>query len=85
MGTTMEPTVSMTLKGIPESLLSRLREEADRERRSLNQQAILLLERALERPTRSFGELFDEFVERHGVPGFGDEELGSLRGAAEPN
>lgn len=81
----MEPTVSMTLKGIPESLLTRLREEADRERRSLNQQAILLLEKALERPTRSFGELFDEFVERHGVPGFGDEDLNPLRGSSPSN
>ncbi len=35
---------SLTLKNVPESLLRALRRAADRERRSLNQQAILLLE-----------------------------------------
>lgn len=38
---------SITLKGIPEEVKERLEKLADRERRSLNRQAILLLERAL--------------------------------------
>lgn len=39
---------SLTLKGIPETLLERLRNRAKTERRSLNQQAIRMLEEALE-------------------------------------
>lgn len=38
---------SLTLKNLPAELLERLRERAEEERRSLNQQAIHILERAL--------------------------------------
>ena len=38
---------SLTLKGIPDDLLERLRERARDERRSLNQQALVLLEQGL--------------------------------------
>ena len=38
---------SLTLKKIPEALLRELRRTAEKERRSLNQEIILLLERAL--------------------------------------
>ncbi len=38
---------SLTLKDLPDDLLERLRERARQERRSLNREAILLLERAL--------------------------------------
>lgn len=41
---------SLTLKNLPDDLLDRLRERADDERRSINQQAIYILERALEDP-----------------------------------
>ena len=38
---------SLTLKNLPDHLLDLLRDRADKDRRSLNQQAIYLLERAL--------------------------------------
>jgi hypothetical protein len=38
---------SLTIKGIPEELLVRLRAEAQRERRSVDQQALVCLERGL--------------------------------------
>ncbi|MEM9557633.1 MAG: Arc family DNA-binding protein [Acidobacteriota bacterium] len=41
---------SFTLKNLPPELLERLRERAADERRSVNQQAIHMLEQALERP-----------------------------------
>ena len=45
---------SLTLKNVPDDLLDRLRAQARRERRSLNQEALYLLEQALgARPTRS--------------------------------
>jgi hypothetical protein len=40
---------SITLKDIPEELLDRLREAASRERRSIAQQALLLIEGGLDR------------------------------------
>ena len=47
---------SLTLKGIPSELMRQLREMAKCERRSLNQQAFLILERALSGPRPSFSE-----------------------------
>jgi len=38
---------SLTLKGIPDDLMERLRERARAERRSLTQQALVLLEKGL--------------------------------------
>lgn len=38
---------SLTLKNVPDALLERLRSAASRERRSLNQQALVLLEGGL--------------------------------------
>ncbi len=42
---------SLTLKDIPEDVLEELRELAKRERRSLNRQALVLIEGGLERET----------------------------------
>ena len=57
---------ALTLKGIPEEVMDRLRALADRERRSLNQQAILLLERALAEEPASFKEAYRGFREARG-------------------
>lgn len=40
------PTSNILIKGVPPELKRRLREEADRNRRSVNQQILLILERA---------------------------------------
>lgn len=59
--------------------MERLRELANQERRSLNQQAILLLERAVaETPTR-FGTAYDRFREAHGASPLEDDDLVELR------
>jgi antitoxin FitA len=42
---------SLTIKGIPDELLERLREIAAEHRRSLNSEVIYRLERSVERPT----------------------------------
>jgi hypothetical protein len=45
--------LTLTLKGLPPKLLRSLRAAAERERRSLNQQVIHLLEEALQRRGRA--------------------------------
>jgi predicted transcriptional regulator len=57
---------ALTLKGIPDDVMERLRELADSERRSLNQQAILLLERALAEHPASFETAYRRFREQRG-------------------
>lgn len=46
---------TLTLKGLPEELHERLKEQAERHRRSMNSEAIMILERAL-MPTRQSAE-----------------------------
>jgi hypothetical protein len=70
---------AITLKGIPEDLMERLRTLADEERRSLNQQAILLLERAIAEEPRSFSSAYRQFRERHGTSPLEEGDLEGLR------
>ncbi|WP_022835473.1 FitA-like ribbon-helix-helix domain-containing protein [Salisaeta longa] len=46
---------TLTLKGLPEELHDRLKEQAERHRRSMNSEAIMILERTL-MPTRQSAE-----------------------------
>ena len=57
---------SLTLKGLPDDLLDRLRARAEGQRRSLNQEAIRILETALRTPEPSLLDAHRAFVERHG-------------------
>ncbi|MDP2270415.1 MAG: hypothetical protein Q8K32_06745 [Archangium sp.] len=59
---------TLTLKQVPDSLLERLRAAAHRERRSANQQALYLLEQALELSRPSFGEALTRFRDEEGPP-----------------
>lgn len=63
--------------------MEKLRNVAEEERRSLNQQAILLLERALEEKRPSFTEVYEAFLREHGPSPLDDESFetafGSLR------
>ena len=70
---------SLTLKGIPDDVMKRLRRRAEAERRSLNQEAIRLLETALEEPRPRFTEAHEAFVRRHGPPPFDDGFFEGLR------
>ncbi len=53
--------VTLTLKNVPDTLLERIRSDAQRERRSLNQHAIHLLEQALGGARPSFGEAIERY------------------------
>jgi len=70
---------ALTLKGIPEDVMERLRKLAEVERRSLNQQAILLLERAVAEQPASFGTAYRRFRERHGPSPLEEDDLRRLR------
>jgi len=74
-----EEMASLTLKKIPEAVMKGLRTLAERERRSLNQQAILLLERGLEEDRPGFLEAHEAFVRVHGAPPFGEDFFEHLR------
>ena len=64
---------SLTLKGIPDEVMARLRERAEAERRSLNQQAIWLLETALEEARPSFTDAYEAFFKEYGPSPLDDE------------
>ena len=64
---------SLTLKGIPDRVMDRLRQQADAERRSLNQQAIRLLETALDDARPSFADAYQGFLQAHGPSPLDDE------------
>ena len=74
---------SLTLKGIPAQLMKRLREVADLERRSLNQQAILILERALANARPGFSETYDAFMKQAGSSPLEADDLENLRDTEE--
>ena len=59
---------TLTLKQVPELLLERLRTEAHRQRRSVNQQALFLLEQTLQRGRPSFGAALARFIDDEGPP-----------------
>ena len=72
---------SITLKGVSDALKERLEELADPERRSLSQQAILPLERALvleralaDKPT-GFERAYRRFRDEHGPSPFRESPL----------
>ncbi|MEM1041463.1 MAG: hypothetical protein AAGI91_02435 [Bacteroidota bacterium] len=76
----MTLVASLTLKGIPDDTLARLRKRAASERRSLNQQAIWLLEAALDEPRPSFREAHEAFTEKYGPSPFDDETFDEVFG-----
>jgi len=70
---------SLTLKGIPADVLDKLRSMAENERRSLNKQAILILERAVSPTGVGFAAAYEAFTSRHGPSPLADEDLSGLR------
>ena len=70
---------AITVKGIPEDLMERLRTLAEEERRSMNQQTIRLLEEALEARRPAFMDLYESLLERHGPSPLRREDLEGLR------
>lgn len=74
---------SLTLKSIPETLLEQLRSLAEKERRSLNQQTILLLEQALQAERSPFMDRYEAFVKQHGKSPLDENDLDGLRSHEE--
>jgi predicted transcriptional regulator len=74
---------SITLKGLPDELKGRLEEIADRERRSLNQQAILFLERAVAEEWAGFDRAYRQFREKRGPSPLEEGDLEGLRDRGE--
>ena len=74
---------SITLKGIPDELKKRIQKLADQERRSLNQQAILLLERAVAEEPMGFKRAYQRFRDKHGPSPLRDRDLDGLRSEEE--
>ena len=71
---------TLTLKQVPPELLEQLRALAERERRSVNQQAIVLLEQALAKPRPTFAEAYAKFRKKVGtIPPGTAEALEGLR------
>ena len=69
---------SLTLKGLPDTLINRLRDRAKQERRSLNQQVIVLLEKALAEEQPDFKEAYTSFLHKHGPSPFDDESYHAI-------
>ena len=74
---------SITLKGIPDKLKKRIQKLADQERRSLNQQAILLLERAVAEEPMGFERAYQRFRDKHGPSPLQAGDLDGLRSEEE--
>jgi hypothetical protein len=74
---------SITLTGLPDELKGRLEEIADRERRSLDQQAILLPERAVAEEGAGFDRAHRQFREKHGPSPLAEGDLEGLRDRGE--
>ncbi len=72
-------TSSLTLKGIPDELLEQLRTDAERERRSLNQQAIWILEQAMRQKRETFLQRLQVFYDTEGAPEEGGGEWDDVR------
>jgi len=70
---------SITLKGLPDDLKARLEEIADRERRSLNQQAISLLKCAVREEPIGFDQAYQRFREKQGESPLEEGNLSGLR------
>ncbi len=69
---------TLTLKGIPRPVLDNLRKLADEQRRSMNQQAIQILEDALRYPRPRFTALQEAFLEKHGPSPLVEEDFEGL-------
>ena len=70
---------TITLKGVPDKLKERLQVLAEREERSLNQQAIYLLERAVREEPTGFDRAYQRFREKQGESPLEEGDLSGIR------
>lgn len=72
---------TLTIRGIPETVMDRLRQHAEAERRSINQQVITILDEALPVGSRaSWGEAYQTFREKWRDSLLADDEVETLFG-----
>ena len=69
---------SLTINGIPPGIMDRLTPVAQTDRRIIDQQGNLVLERSL-RDRPSFGKLYAAFLEEHGPLDMPDGHVENLR------
>ena len=74
---------AITLRGMPNELKERIQELADREHRSLSQQAIYLLERAVAEEPTGFERAYCQFREKRGPSPLEEGDLSRLRSDEE--
>jgi hypothetical protein len=70
---------TITLKGVSVKLKERLQVLADREGRSLNQQAIYLLKRAVRENPTGFDRAYQRFREKQGESPLEEGDLSGIR------
>jgi plasmid stability protein len=70
---------TITLKGVPNKLKERLQVLADREGRSLNEQVIYLLERAVREEPTGFDRAYQRFREKQGESPLEEGDLSGIR------
>ena len=73
---------TITLKSVPDELYDALKEAARRNRRSLNQEALITLERSVERPRRDPEEFLREIREmreRMNLPPVTEESINAAK------
>ena len=70
---------TITLKAVPDKWKGRIQVLADREQRSLNQQAIYLLERAVREEQTGFDRAYQRFREKQGESPLEEGALSGIR------
>ena len=71
----------LTIRGIPEHVIDRLKHEAEAERRNINQQVIAILDEALPaRNSSSWAEAYEAFREKWGDSLLTDDDVENFFG-----
>jgi len=81
------PMPNLTIKGLPDALYRRIKERAERHRRSLNSEVIVCLEEATNLPIRDPETWLleaDELREELKLPPLTDEMLRDVKGYGRP-
>lgn len=69
----------LTIENIPKETIEQIQKLADAEHRSINQQVLVLIERALHETPGNFTKAYSRFRERMGPSPLRDEDLKNLR------
>lgn len=70
---------SLVVENVPPAIIAQLRRLAQDERRSLEEQVLVLLKQALQQEGSNFLERHEAFVRQHGPPPFENDVFGMVR------